>query len=240
MEVNGSLYKYQGKELEGFEQAVNWKAYWFDKIRNYTRGDVLEVGAGIGANISLLNQTNRKKMTFLEPDLSLYRLLKSKTKDLGISTKVINGNLEAISGGSNYDCILYIDVLEHIKKDHLEFTSASRLLRPGGHLIVLCPAFNFLFNPFDKAVGHFRRYNKKMYNALPQTNLEVVSISYLDSFGFFSFFFNKFFLKSEIPTKMQIIFWDKYLVNFSKRTDFFLSKFFGKSILGIWKKSEII
>lgn len=235
--VSVSSYNYVGKELEGFEKAVNWKAYWFSKITNYIQGDVLEVGAGIGANVSLLSNSSHGKLTFIEPDPIQCRLLKLKTKNLKNPSEIINGNLKAVNGECKYDCILYIDVLEHIEKDHLEFKSASRLLRPGGHLVVLCPAFNFLFNPFDKAVGHFRRYNKKMYHALPQANLEIVSISYLDSVGFFASLINKFILKSEIPTNIQIMFWDKFLVNFSKRIDFFLSNLLGKSILGVWKKS---
>ena len=234
--VSVSSYNYVGKELEGFEKAVNWKAYWFSKITNYIQGDVLEVGAGIGANVSLLSRSSHRKLTFIEPDPAQCRLLKLKTKNLKNPLEIINGNLKAINGECKYDCIIYIDVLEHIEKDHLEFISASRLLRPDGYLIVLCPAFNFLFNPFDIAVGHFRRYNKKMYYALPQKNLGIVSITYLDSIGFFASLFNRFFLKSALPSNKQITFWDKYLVHLSKRTDLFLSKFLGKSILGIWKK----
>ena len=43
-------FKYAGSELELFEKARNWKAYWRAQIAEFVRGEVLEVGAGIGAN----------------------------------------------------------------------------------------------------------------------------------------------------------------------------------------------
>ena len=33
-------------------------------------------------------------------------------------------------------------------------------LRPGGHVVVLSPAHQWLFTPFDEAIGHHRRYTK--------------------------------------------------------------------------------
>ena len=40
---------YVGQELEIFEKAVNWKRYFASEIWGHLTGDVLEVGAGIGA-----------------------------------------------------------------------------------------------------------------------------------------------------------------------------------------------
>ncbi len=42
---------------------------------------------------------------------------------------------------------------------------AKTLLADQGYLIVLVPAHQFLYNEFDKAIGHYRRYNKKMLAA---------------------------------------------------------------------------
>lgn len=57
-------------------------------------------------------------------------------------------------------------MLEHIEADAAEMNKAAALLNPGGHIIVLSPAFQFLYNPFDKAIGHYRRYNKRMLKKL--------------------------------------------------------------------------
>ena len=39
-----------------------------------------------------------------------------------------------------FDCILYIDVLEHIENDRQELIEAKKRLKPGGRLIILAPA----------------------------------------------------------------------------------------------------
>ena len=53
-------FVYAGGELMLFAQAQNWKRYWSSALRNYLQGDVLEAGAGIGANTVLL-RTDRQR-----------------------------------------------------------------------------------------------------------------------------------------------------------------------------------
>ncbi len=48
------MCEYQGKELELFERAENWKRYFASFMSPYIRGDVLEVGAGIGGTTKVL------------------------------------------------------------------------------------------------------------------------------------------------------------------------------------------
>jgi hypothetical protein len=47
-------YSYQGSELDLFRHAVNWKRYYASRLQPYIKGDVLEVGAGIGATSRFL------------------------------------------------------------------------------------------------------------------------------------------------------------------------------------------
>jgi hypothetical protein len=39
--------------LDTFSHARNWKSYWISTLRSYIAGDVLEVGAGLGASKAL-------------------------------------------------------------------------------------------------------------------------------------------------------------------------------------------
>jgi hypothetical protein len=41
-------------EFELFSAVRNWKSYWSLQIRPFLRGDILEVGAGIGSNTLIL------------------------------------------------------------------------------------------------------------------------------------------------------------------------------------------
>ena len=113
---------------------------------------------------------------------------------------------------------------------------AANLLNSGGHIIVLSPAFQFLYNPFDKAIGHYRRYNKKMLGMITPAGLQLVSNKYYDSIGYFAALMNKLFLRKKYPTLKQVLFWDNWMVPVSKVTDKLFFHRFGKSIIGILEK----
>ena len=154
---------YVGKELDLFSNARNWKNYWRKEIYPYLGSNVLDVGSGIGSNLELL-WTNSSKWVCLEPDTKfLSRIENIRNKiNANDSVKIIGGDLKSLEfPKESFDTIIYIDVLEHIPEDKKELLNATFYLKPGGHLIILSPAFQFLFSPFDKAVGHYRRYTKK-------------------------------------------------------------------------------
>ncbi len=127
-------------------------------------------------------------------------------------------------------------MLEHIKTDAAEITKAADLLNPGGHIIILAPAFQSLYSPFDKAIGHYRRYNRKMLKAIRPANMRCISSRYYDSIGYFASLMNKIFLKQKYPSQKQIMFWDKWMIPVSRVTDKMVFHSFGKSIITIWQR----
>ena len=158
--MSAAPFAYQGSELELFAHARRWKAYWVDVIRPWIHGDVLEVGAGMGANTPLLRGCSPGGWACLEPDAAmLARARESHAADaLGGPCEYLCGTLETLERGRRFDAIVYLDVLEHIEDDRGELARAAERLRPGGHLVVLAPAHQRLYTEFDRAIGHFRRY----------------------------------------------------------------------------------
>lgn len=230
-------YHYPGEELRLFQDAKNWKTYLKKAISPYIKGHVLEVGAGIGATTKLLNNGACSSWTMLEPDDQMYKELLLEESRFKEQTIILKGTLDTVKG-SVYDTIIYIDVLEHIEKDREEIEKAAAILNEDGHLIVLSPAFQFLFSPFDQAIGHFRRYQKKDIIDLAPESLRLAKLQYLDSFGFIASAMNKILLHQSYPTKKQVNFWDKTLVQISKFTDPLFFHSFGKSILAVWEKKS--
>jgi len=232
-------YEYVGSELDLFSQATNWKRYYASLLRPYIHGRVLEVGAGIGGTTPYLWNRTCSEWVCLEPDRRLLEKLRanlaSHPEMTGIETSV--GTTADIPNSEKYDCILYIDVLEHLEQDRAELDKASNFVAEGGRIIVLSPAHQWLFSPFDAALGHVRRYTRKTLKAAIPPSLVKDRILYLDAVGIAASFTNRLFLKQSSPTAGQIAFWDKRIVPASRILDPLLFRSLGKSIVGILKKS---
>lgn len=227
---------YIGDELSLFAHATNWKKYWSAKLEPHLASAVLEVGAGIGTNLCLLRQ-RELKWTALEPDTKQAEAITELVSNQELSNvEVIAGTLSDIPQDKKFQTIIYIDVLEHIEDDQYEVDQAIKHLDTGGKLIVLSPAHQRLFSPFDKAVGHFRRYDKKSLRALTPESASIESLFYLDSIGCFASLANALILEASMPTDKQIWFWDKILVPISRITDKLLAHTVGKTVVIIWQK----
>ena len=240
MSAKKTIMKYPGNELELFSKATNWKEYWSSIVRTYVGGRVLDVGAGIGANMKYLHSSAVNEWFFIEPDPDLVDKLK-RNKDVldsGASYKIINGTLSSLKNHGSVNTILYADVLEHIEDDRSEMLSAANQLEIGGHLIIVAPSHNFLFSDFDKSVGHYRRYTKKDLLKIAPNNLELVKSFYLDSLGVSLSLANKVILKSSTPTYAQISFWDKLIVPVSRWVDRMLMFTVGKSVVVVFRRIE--
>jgi SAM-dependent methyltransferase len=231
-------YVYVGTELELFALATNWKSYWKGKVQRFIRGDVLEVGAGVGGTTKILHDASQKSWLCLEPDPQLAARLTEivAAKTFATDPTVRVGYITDLDSEQRFDTILYFDVLEHIEDDHRELRLAADRLRPGGHLVILCPAHEFLFSPFDQAIGHHRRYNKTMYRKLTPAGLCLVKLTYLDSVGMLLSLANRMILRSSAPTQTQILFWDRWVVRCSRVADGMFCGLLGKSILGVWQR----
>jgi SAM-dependent methyltransferase len=231
-------YTYVGAELELFARAVRWKEYLYRQISPFLGADVLEVGAGIGGTTKVLCRREHARWLCLEPDGGLAEQLRRSLDagELPACCQAVVGTLEAVAQLPPFDTLLYVDVLEHIEDDRGELERAAPCLKPGGYLVVLAPAHQFLYTPFDRAIGHFRRYSRGSLSALDPRGLELARLRYLDSAGLLASFGNRLLLKQALPTPRQIAFWDNWLVRFSRSLDPLTAFRVGKSVLAAWKK----
>jgi SAM-dependent methyltransferase len=233
-------FRYVGSELDIFAEALNWKAYWSGRIARYIRGEVLEVGAGIGANTPFMTSPAVTRWVCLEPDRELTDRLSRNigASSNGVPHEVVCATLESMEEDQRFDAILYIDVLEHIEDDAGELARAGRHLQPGGRVVVLSPAHPWLFTPFDAAIGHFRRYNKRSLRRLTPADLQLESLFYLDCCGIAASAANRLLLSQAMPTLDQIRLWDRRIIPLSRHFDPLLGYSVGKSIVGVWRKGR--
>ena len=124
-----------------------------------------------------------------------------------------------------------MNVIEHIEDDKLSLKNCKYLLKPGGHLILLAPAYSWLFGTFDKQLGHFRRYTiKTLSDLLEKQHFEISSGSYFNITGIAGWFlFGKIFRRRMLGKGEMSAF--NSIVPFAKLTDRILAKKAGLSII---------
>lgn len=227
---------YVGSELALFANATNWKRYWSSQVRPYFGERVFDVGAGLGANLRVLWHPGASWLC-IEPDAELAKEAEETMAELGITDHctVFHGTVAQLDPKEMADTIIYIDVIEHIEDDHAELRLAMKHLRPGGHIIVLVPAYQWLFSPFDDAVGHFRRYTSRSLSKIVPKELKLKRLRHLDTVGLLASTANRFILRSSTPNPSQIAFWDRVLLPVSRVVDRLFAYRVGKSVLGIWQ-----
>jgi SAM-dependent methyltransferase len=233
-----SDYDYVGTELDLFADARRWKRYLRRVIAPYLGPEVLEVGAGIGATTAALYNGAARRWACLEPDARLAARLREAiaTGTLPFCCEATIGTIDAVPESPAFDTALYIDVLEHIKDDRMELERVARRLKPGGRVVVLAPAHPFLYSPFDRAIGHFRRYTRRMLRDLRPAGLKFIAAWYLDSAGLLASLGNRLFLRQGMPTPRQVAFWDRVLVRASELLDPLTFGRLGKSVLAVWER----
>ena len=235
---------YDSLELELFKSAKNWKRYLSHVIRPHLKGSVLEVGAGIGGftkAICLEMRPNQVDSWWcLEPDAEQTAIIQNDIdrEILPAFCTAMAGTLDSLPDHKTFDIILYIDVLEHIEDDRAELANSAAHLALGGKLVVLAPAYGWLFSELDRVVGHFRRYTSGSLVSLDPPDTKFLSCRYYDCVGITASLANRILLRQGIPTPAQIFVWDRYMVPISRRIDPLIGHRIGKSVLGIWEKAS--
>jgi len=86
---------------------------------------------------------------------------------------------------ASMDIVVALNVLEHIEDDVLALKKIYHLLKPGGKLIIEVPASPWLYDSFDAALHHFRRYTAKdLIKKMQSAGFVVTHWSHL---GFFAY-----------------------------------------------------
>ena len=160
---------------------------WFAQFAEPYLGDSpIEIGSGLGDYarewiplVSSFTATDADPATVLE-------LKKEMAPYPGVSVRQV---MLPATERAEHSCLIAYNVLEHID-DHVgALQSMGRLVRRGGYVVLVCPAFPFAMSKVDIATGHVRRYTKRsMRAALASAGLEVVSVRYANSLGLLCYY----------------------------------------------------
>ena len=78
------------------------------------------------------------------------------------------------------DAVVMLNVLEHVEDDGAALRQVHRILKPGGIVVIEVPAGAHLFDDYDRALKHFRRYRvSDLARTLEQSGFRVLRRSHL-------------------------------------------------------------
>ncbi|AEV89130.1 type 12 methyltransferase [Actinoplanes sp. SE50] len=177
----------QSEVLEGLATAVNHRRWFVELALPYLGDNPIEIGSGLGDYaLEWAEHLPRFTATEADPD----RLVQLKERMAGhANIEVRQMLLPAQDAAGEYSAAVSYNVLEHIE-DHVgALRSMRELVRPGGHVIIIVPAFMFAMSQVDIATGHIRRYTKKTLGAAyTEAGLEIEKIHYANALGLIGYY----------------------------------------------------
>jgi SAM-dependent methyltransferase len=181
----------EGQEtLEAIAGAYKFNEWMYQTIAPFTQGKILEVGSGIG-NISNFFLKKGDNLYVSDIRKNYCDILKERFAvypNLGdiLLLDLVHPDFEkAFQPYLGYfDSLFALNVVEHIEDDTQAIANCKKLLKPGGNLIILVPAYQGLYNRFDEELYHYRRYNQKTLNALfEKNNIPIIKSFYFNLMG---------------------------------------------------------
>jgi len=98
--------------------------------------------------------------------------------------RFIQGDLLSVEPAPEFDFVLLMDVLEHLQDDVEHMKHITKLLKPGGVVIVTVPAFRSLWSAIDDFSGHLRRYGREEINTLKKGVADQLVLRHASFFYF--------------------------------------------------------
>jgi SAM-dependent methyltransferase len=177
------------RALRDLATAKHYNHWLFSRARRYLGNRVLDVGAGLGTFTALV-AAKSAEVVALEPEPAFAEHLRERFANTA-SIRVVEGLAEApppeVGGG--FDSILCLNVLEHVREHEAALAGFRELLAPSGRLLLLVPAHERLFGPYDHAAGHVRRYSRvSLREVLEAAQLEVEELRYVNPVGALGWF----------------------------------------------------
>lgn len=214
-------------ELEVMEEAENYNSWIFETIRPHLGSSILEVGCGIGTFTEKLLTTGAR-VTSIDIDERCLSYTARRLKSERLELHCMPAR-EAVTLKGDYDTVLMLNVLEHIEDDaELLQTLRTEL---SGRLVLLVPAFTFLYGKTDELVGHYRRYSKKnLVELVRECGYTKVRCHYFNSVGFFAWFLMNRIIRQETNTVGRVKFYDEKVVPLVSRMESIIHPPLGQSL----------
>jgi len=229
LEIQRRLYNY----------ANNYNRWIYKNIKDYIGSRVLEVGCAIGNITQFL--LNCELLVSIDIEEFYIDYVKSRFKDhlnfKALQFDIANERTVRELKSHYLDTVICINVLEHVENDTLALINMYNILQPRGKLILLVPAFSFLYGSMDRTDGHYRRYNCcDLLKKLKNSRFIISKSFYFNFLGFFGWYLNGRILNRTFLPIRQLSSFDRIVPLITR----FESKFripFGQSLVVICERN---
>lgn len=229
--------------LETIAAADRFNTWMAETIEPYLHpGRVLEIGSGIG-NISarLMGKGYRLTLTDLRkqyidqlaqqfdghPDVEAVMAVDLVHPDFEVEYSALLGR---------YDSLFALNVVEHIEDDGQALANAQKLLRAGGSMVILVPAYQALYNGFDENLEHYRRYTRKtLTGAFEKSGIRVKKSFHFNAMGILGWWVSGSLLKKPTIPEGQMGLYNRLVPAF-RLLDALLFRQVGLSVIAVGEK----
>jgi SAM-dependent methyltransferase len=241
----GSIDPVGTQTLQVLTKAGRFNEWMYHTILPFLQAEILEIGSGLG-NISKYAIRDKLTITLSDINPEYQQFLKEKFLHSPNVRNVLSIDLQQQDFFNSYkdlkeryDTIFLLNVIEHLKNDAAAIENCHFMLKKGGNLVILAPAYPSLYCRFDKELGHYKRYiRKSLIAAFPKPLFSISHSQYFNFVGIAGWFlFGKVLRKKRIGSDEMSIY--EKLVPFFKIIDKLTLKRAGLSVIVTGRKNKL-
>lgn len=143
---------------------------------------ILEIGCSGGPLMQRLRQAGYADVTGIDVSAPAIELAHAR----GVPNASLMDGAALEFADARFDLVIASDVLEHIEDEGKALREWTRVLKPGGQVLIFVPAHSYLWSEHDVVNHHFRRYSRQgLVAAVERAGLRAQRSSFWNAAMFF-------------------------------------------------------
>jgi 2-polyprenyl-3-methyl-5-hydroxy-6-metoxy-1,4-benzoquinol methylase len=224
----------QSEILEGLSEAVNYRRWLVSLATPWLGEDPLEIGSGTG---DYAEEWAAQGVPLTASEADPMRLQLLRTRFDGDARVKVRELAVPLTEHAEHSAVVAYNVLEHIEDDVEALRAFGNLLRPGGRVVLIVPAFPIAMSRFDREIGHFRRYRvETLAQALSQAHLQVEALHYVNTLGLLAWIVLMRLLRQRPGAGPALRVYDGLVVPMLRRLEQGRKPLFGQSVFAVARR----
>ena len=225
----------QSVALEDLVEARNYRRWLVDLALPHLGDDPLEVGSGLGHYAADWAAAGVPQWTASEADDTRLAALRDRfAQDQVVRVRVLSVPTDE---QAHHSSVVAYNVLEHIPDDVQALRTFAHLLRPGGRVVLVVPAFPSAMSAFDRAIGHQRRYRRRTLRAAAeQAGLVVEVLHHVNCIGLLAWYVHVKAMRTPPRAGWSLTVFDRLFVPWLRRVEARRPPPFGQSLFLVARK----